>query len=143
MFNALGCDLWCTDFAPLMIDQAKIKLPRARFFLHDLREPLPAELNRRFDVIVSAYVFHHFELDHKVNICRDLIDQHLNPSGRLIIADLSFPTFADKEKFKLTIRDWEEEFYWYADESLAALKFAGMNVEYVQVSPCAGVYRIW
>jgi hypothetical protein len=35
---------------------------------------------------------------------------------------------------------WEDEFYWLADESMAALKKAGMNVTYQQISPCAGIY---
>jgi len=60
---ALGCDLWCTDFSAPMLEKARQKLSAAYFFLHDLRDDLPIEINLPFDRIVSAYVFHHFELD--------------------------------------------------------------------------------
>jgi len=51
---ALGCDLWCIDFSTPMLDKARKKLPTAHFILHDLRLPLPRDLPRLFDRIVSA-----------------------------------------------------------------------------------------
>ncbi len=145
LFDQLGCELWCTDFAPLMLEKARQKLPEAHFALHDLRAEwpsAPSEFDRRFDGIVSAYVFHHFELEKKVSLCRELVNQRLAPGGRLVIGDLSFPSLAAKEAFSHNIPDWEEECYWLADESIAALRNAGLQVEYRQISGCAGVYRI-
>ena len=147
LFDRLGCELTCTDFSPFMLEKARAKLPHAHFALHDLRTllndtPQPTELAGRFDRIVSAYVFHHFELEKKVRMCQTLMAEHLVPGGKLVIADLSFPSFAAKETFKLQFADWEEEFYWFADESLFALKAAGLNVTYIQISACAGVYTI-
>jgi putative AdoMet-dependent methyltransferase len=141
-FSDLGCNLWCTDFSEPMLDKARAKLPGARFFHHDLRAEWPSGLDRRFDRIVSGYVFHHFDLEKKVSLCRELVAQRLVPGGKLVIADLSFPSQSAKEIFSREIPDWEEEFYWLADESLAALKIAGLSVTYEQVSPCAGVYLI-
>lgn len=151
LFDQQGCELTCTDFSERMLDKARAKLPRAHFALHDLRDLLnepshpsgAAGLAGRFERIVSAYVFHHFELDAKVKMCQRLLAGHLAQGGRLIIADLSFATFAEKETFKLQFDDWEEEFYWFADEAVAALKAAGLKVSYRQVSPCAGVYTIY
>lgn len=142
LFDKLGCDLWCTDFAPLMLEKARQKLPEAHFALHDLRAEWPAEFDRRFDGIVSAYVFHHFELEIKVSLCQQLVHERLNPGGRLVIGDISFPSLAAKETFSRNIPDWEEEVYWLADESVAALQKAGLKVEYRQISGCAGVYLI-
>jgi putative AdoMet-dependent methyltransferase len=145
LFDQLGCDLWCTDFAPLMLEKARQKLPQAHFALHNLRAAwpsVPSEFDRRFDGIVSAYVFHHFELEKKVSLCRELVSQRLVPGGRLVIGDLSFPSLAAKETFSQKILDWEEECYWLADESIAALRKAGLRVEYRQISSCAGVYQI-
>jgi putative AdoMet-dependent methyltransferase len=139
-FSDLGCNLWCTDFSEPMLVKAGLKLPQAHFVLHDLRASWPAELNLRFDRIVSGYVFHHFELEKKVSLCRDLVAQRLVPSGRLVIADLSFPSQSMLDEFKKGIDDWEEEFYWLADESVQALGDAGLNASYEQVSYCAGVY---
>jgi len=47
-------------------------------------------LNRRFNRIVSAYVFHHFELGEKVRIIELLVREHLKAGGNWIIADIAF-----------------------------------------------------
>jgi putative AdoMet-dependent methyltransferase len=141
-FAQLGCRVWCTDFSEPMLAKTRHKLPHAHFVLHDLRAPWPAELDLRFDRIVSGYVFHHFELEKKVSLCRELVAQRLTPHGRLVIADVSFPTTHSLNEFKKGFEDWEEEFYWLADVSVQALGAAGLNLSYEQVSPCAGVYQI-
>lgn len=142
-FVERGCDVWCTDFSQAMLDKARQKLPAARFMLHELRSEWPPELRRRFDRIVSAYVFHHFEADRKFDLLRDLAVQHLMPEGKLIIADLSFPDVEAMRGFAQSVGDrWEQEPYWLADESVRGLEESGLLVEYRQVSGCAGVYCI-
>ena len=142
LFTRLGCDLWCTDFSEPMLAKARLKLPTAHFILHDLQAPLPPELDRSFDRIVSAYVFHHFELDGKVRILHELLP-HLVPNGRMVIADIAFPDAEAMEKVRLVAgKDWEDEFYWIATESTIALEKVGFKVEYVQVSSCAGVFTL-
>jgi len=139
-FVQSGCDLWCTDFSATMVEKARQKLPAAHFILHDLRLPLPPELTGPFDRIVSAYVFHHFELDEKVRILCDLLP-HLAPGGRIVLGDIAFPNRATLEQIKAEAGDeWEEEFYWLAAESLSAMDKAGILAEYIQVSSCAGVF---
>jgi putative AdoMet-dependent methyltransferase len=124
-----------------MLAKAHQKLPEAHFFLHDLHTELPPELNCRFDRIVSAYVFHHFPLDEKIRILRSLATCHLSPTGRIVIGDIAFPNIAALEQVKAEARDeWEDEFYWLAEEALAALRESGLQVEYTQVSSCAGVF---
>ena len=141
-FSELGCQVWCTDFSAPMLAKARQKLPAARLFLHDLRGAWPGGLNCTFDRIVSAYVFHHFELDEKIRIIRSIIPERLIPGGRLIIGDIAFPNLAALERVKSGVGDeWEDEFYWLADESLAALAKAGLRAEYSQVSICAGVFH--
>ena len=125
-----------------MLEKARQKLPQAHFALHDLRTDWPPEFDLRFDGIVSAYVFHHFELEKKVSLCRELVSQRLVRGGRLVIGDLSFPSLAAKETFSRKIPDWEEECYWLADESVVALQKADLKVAYRQISACAGVYHI-
>ncbi len=140
-FAGLGCELWCTDFSEPMLAKARLKLPQAHFLRHDLRDAWPMELDRRFDRIVSAYVFHHFELGEKVALCRHLVERRLTPGGRLLIADISFPDAQAMGSFARSVGDrWEQEPYWLADESLQALHEAGLRADYTQVSPCAGVY---
>jgi putative AdoMet-dependent methyltransferase len=142
-FAEHNCELWCTDFSKPMLEKAREKLPEAHFLRHDLRTKWPPELDRRFDRIVSAYVFHHFDLNGKVNLCKDLVNRYLAPNGRLVVADLSFKDQNAMDAFARSVGDlWEAEPYWLVDESLPALKNANLKVNYVQVSGCAGVYSI-
>jgi putative AdoMet-dependent methyltransferase len=142
-FAERGCDIWCTDFSEAMLSKAREKLPQAHFFQHDLRRPWPAELDRRFDRIVSAYVFHHFDTGEKIKLCRTLVAERLTPGGRLVVGDLSFGNEASMRAFARSVGElWEQEPYWLADECLPALKAAALSVSYTQVSACAGVYSV-
>jgi putative AdoMet-dependent methyltransferase len=142
-FAKQKCDLWCTDFSEEMLKKARGKLPQAHFALFDLRTNWPPELNRHFDRIVSAYVFHHFELPVKVHLCKKLVSEHLNENGKLIIADISFPDAKTMKEYAKSVGNlWEEELYWAADEAIQAVENAGLNVMYQQISPCAGVYLV-
>ena len=141
-FARLGCSLWCTDFSEPMLAIARQKIPSAHFYLHDLHNPLPAELKHPFDRIVSAYVFHHFDLDEKIRILVQLLP-HLAPAGWIILGDIAFPDTARLEKVKTAAgREWEDEFYWIVGESTPTLEKSGFKVEYIQVSPCAGVFLL-
>ena len=141
-FAALGCELWCTDFSFAMLEKTRAKLPEAHFVTADLRGEWPAELAGRFDRIVSAYVFHHFALDEKIHLIKSLVTRHLSPHGRLVIGDISFQNRDDLDSVKAaTGNEWEDEFYWLADESLSALKRAGLQADYRQISFCAGVFK--
>jgi hypothetical protein len=126
-----------------MLAKARLKLPKAALFQADLRGDWPPALNRRFDRIVSAYVFHHFELGEKIQIIEPLIHQHLALHGRLVIADIAFPNRAALENIKRAAgEEWEDEFYWLADEIIPALQNAGLKPRFQQVSSCAGVFEI-
>lgn len=141
-FARAGCEVWCTDFSEPMLDKARQKIPAAHFGLHDLRTPLPLEFQRPFDRIVSAYVFHHFELDEKVRILRGLL-AYLAPGGQLLLGDIAFPDQSALEQVKTEVGDdWDDEYYWLADESLSALEQARMKVCYQQISVCAGIFVI-
>jgi len=140
-FATLGCKLWCTDFSAAMLEKARSKLPAAHFIRHDLRVPWPPELDRRFDRVVSAYVFHHFGLDEKIRLVKSLLDEHLLPGGRLVIADIAFPDEAALDGVRRAAGEaWEEEPYWIASQALPALEQAGLRLAYRQVSSCAGVF---
>ena len=139
-FARLGCELWCTDFSAPMLAQTSQKLPNAHILLHDLRTDLPVEWKRPFDRIVSAYVFHHFELDEKVRILRYLLPR-LAPGGCMVIGDIAFQNQAAQDKVKAEAGEaWEDEFYWLVDQSRQALKKAGLRVSYHQISSCAGIF---
>jgi len=139
-FVALGCILWGTDFSQAMLEQAQHKLPQARFLLVDVRHGWPPELPPIYERIVSAYVFHHFDLAEKVQLLVELA-VHLAPQGRLVIADIAFPDRNSMENYRRMIGEaWEDEFYWLADESITALGSAGLRAAFTPVSDCAGVF---
>jgi putative AdoMet-dependent methyltransferase len=143
MFASLGCELWCTDFSTEMIERARAKIPSARFFLHDLRQPFPPSLLPRFDRIVSAYVFHHFSLSEKISIIEHLMRDLLAPAGLLLIADISFPTRQAFDTCQQSTGDqWDDEPYWIATEALPALAAIHTDAAYLQISACAGIYQI-
>lgn len=141
-FARRGCQLWCTDFSPAMLEQARRKLPGAHFLLHDLRHPLPQDWSGPFDSLVSAYVFHHFQLEEKVRILRELVGR-LAPGGSIQVGDIAFPDAAAMDAVRQRVgEEWEQEYYWLADESVAALENAGFKVEYGQVSACAAIFSL-
>jgi putative AdoMet-dependent methyltransferase len=143
LFETLGCDLWGTDFSVNMLAIAHAKLPFLHPVLADLHDlAWPQTLNRRFDRIVSAYVWHEFDLDEKLGLLRRLIDRHLVSQGRVVIADISYPDVIRRNQARA---DWgrlwsETEYYWAADETIAACHSIGLGCSYQQVSRCAGVF---
>ena len=139
-FVKAGCRVWGTDFSSEMLVIARKKLPQVTFLESDLARGWPQGLEGEFDLVVSAYVFHHFKLEDKLRLVKEILG-HIKENGRLIIGDLSF---ADAEKKELVRRQnedaWDEEYFWMADNDLPALRQAGLQVKYQQVSDCAGVY---
>jgi putative AdoMet-dependent methyltransferase len=141
-FQRAGCHLWCTDFSMPMLMSARLRLPEAHLLLHNLLTPLPLDPTHRFERIVSAYVFHHFELRDKVHILLGLRG-HLAHGGSIVIGDIAFPNEENRDRIREAAKgEWEEEYYWLGDESLAALKEAGLAACYQPVSACAGVFQI-
>ncbi len=143
-FAMLGCHIWGIDFSGEMLARARERLERAVLVRADLLEDWPAEVERRFERIVSAYVLHEFKLSEKVTLLRRLTEQHLAAGGRIVIGDVAFPTVAARE---LARRKWEtlwdeQEYYWAADVAAEALMSVGLRVTYEQISSCAGVFVI-
>ena len=143
-FAELGCDLWGIDFSAGMLAKARERLPHARLVQADLLGEWPEELERRFDRIVSAYVFHEFPLATKVRLIHRLVRGHLADGGYIIIGDISFETHAARESAHERWLDrWdEEEDYWAANEAIEALRYLRLKATYMQISICAGVLVI-
>jgi len=122
-FAKRGCELWCTDFSESMLEKAAKNYPKPASYVTTCVLIGRLKLDRHFDRIVSAYVFHHFDLGGKVNLCKELVARRLAPGGRLIIADLSFQNQKEMDAFAVAVGDlWEVEPYWLVEESLPALE---------------------
>lgn len=141
-FANANSHVWCTDFSPAMLEMAKVKIPGASFAVYDLLGPYPAIMPAGFDRIVSAYTFHHFQIEKKVDIIKELFS-HLRPGGSITIGDISFPDSASLETARRKYKeDWDEEYYWIADSDARAIQIPGTEVKYRQVSDFLGVYLL-
>jgi putative AdoMet-dependent methyltransferase len=142
-FEQLGCNLWCTDYSSKMLEKARIRLPQAQMAVHDLRQPWLPAWQQHFDRIVSAYVFHHFEDQVKIDLLHSFAIERLTPDGIMVIADISFTTNEEwASALQIAGDEWNEELYWVADRILPPLRSRSLAVTYQQVSYCAGVYCI-
>jgi putative AdoMet-dependent methyltransferase len=140
-FLALGCEVWGLDFSPAMLAQARAKVPQVKLIQANLLTPedWPAELDRRFDRIVSTYVFHEFGLETKVGLLDRLARRHLAPGGRIVIGDIAFASVQARTDAGADHWD-EDEHYWAADETMAACGEGRFQINYTQVSRCGGVF---
>jgi putative AdoMet-dependent methyltransferase len=143
-FVAQDCAVWGIDFSAEMVAQAQIKVPQATFVQTDILGLWPDAVNRKFDAIIAAYVLHEFDGATKVKFIQRLIQKHLQPEGRIVIGDIAFATSEAREQAHQQLKNqWDEnEYYWAADETLTLLKHEELEVEYIQVSWCGGVFVI-
>lgn len=143
-FAELGCNIWGVDFSSTMLARAAGKVPRAVLVQASLTDPWPAELQHRFDRIVSAYALHELDLDSKIRLVRGLAECHLAPDGWMVIGDIAFSTSESREKaHQQLVGSWDDdEFYWAADEMIQACKGTGLRIIYRQISSCGGVFVV-
>ena len=139
---ARGCNVSSLDFSPRMLAIAREKAPEANFLQADLSGEWPDEIeNLEYDRIVSTYVFHEFEFPVKIRLLEHAICL-LKEDGLVVVGDISFPNIRSREEMRARSPDtWDEEDYWLG-EDLPALRAAGLQVEYKQISSCGGVWVI-
>jgi ubiquinone/menaquinone biosynthesis C-methylase UbiE len=65
-FITKGYQVWALDFSEEMLSKAKSKLPEVHLIRCNLMDEFPKELPHDCDRIVSAYIFHEFELSKKL-----------------------------------------------------------------------------
>jgi putative AdoMet-dependent methyltransferase len=141
-FVNAGCEVWGLDFSAEMLTQTQAKLPQAKLVQANLLGDWTRELQLPFDRVVSAYVFHEFELETKMRLLRQITSECLSPDGSILVADIAFPSV----DLRITASQqwangWDtDEFYWAADESVLACKQVGLQATYEQVSSCGGVF---
>jgi putative AdoMet-dependent methyltransferase len=141
-FASLGCEVWGIDISTEMLTIAEARIPGAHLTRGDIAAGWPSDFPERFERIVSAYVFHHFDLDAKVELLTQLVRGHCSPGGRVVVGDIAFSTKGSLSKAR---RECERlmdpaEYYWIADEAIAACERAGLRARYEQVSVFAGVF---
>ncbi len=129
------------DFSQKMLEIAKERVKNGVFYKHRIDEGMPIELkNKRYDYIISTYVMHHFTFNKKIEIIKELFN-HLLPSGKILIGDVSFLTCDELEKCRMKYQNvWDhDEIYLVYDEIKEILDKEKINHRYKQISYCGGV----
>ena len=142
---AAGARICGLDFSAAMLEKAKAAMPDGEFHLFDFNSGLPQELKRRsFDYIISAYAFHHLDEGGKASFLRSLAG-NLKPGGKIIIADVAFNTAGELAACRERSGDkWDDaEIYMVAETLLPLLQNSGLNVQYRQISGCAGILILY
>lgn len=125
-----------------MLKKAQQKIPPAVLAKANLKDELPASFQRKFDGIVSAYAFHHLPLEMKGKVVKYLLDRHLQPGGRLVIGDIAFLNVADEARTRASLgSDWEQEYYWIADQTTSAFTPLKIIVTFLLITPFSGVFE--
>jgi putative AdoMet-dependent methyltransferase len=141
LFSNLGCEIWGLDFSAEMLAIAQKKLPKANLYRAYIQSDWPPLFERKFDLIVSAYTFHHFPLNEKFRLIRKLLKKNLEPGGKLIIGDIAFPNAKARDAMRQKMGgEWEEEYYWLADEVKVYFPRLNISIRFIQISSCAGVF---
>jgi len=136
-----GCDVWGVDFSVEMLAQTQVKLPQAHLIHADLLGDWTRQLRPPYERVVSAYVFHEFELETKIKLLQQIFSECLFESGFIVIADIAFPSVELRAAASQYWQLWgEDEFYWAADEAIVECEQAGIDSEYMQISSCGGIF---
>jgi putative AdoMet-dependent methyltransferase len=142
-FLDFDCEIWGLDYSKKMLEKAEEKMPSCRFIQLDIRSEWPPGLTG-FDRVVSAYALHHLNLEGKIEVIQRMLSDLITDSGRLVIGDVSYPTFAARAEARRELLDvWDDsEYYWAADVIKNMMGGQGAHIVYEQISSCAGVYLI-
>jgi putative AdoMet-dependent methyltransferase len=131
-FLDAGCEVWGCDFSGEMLARAHASWPQMNLRQTDLLGEWPPELRQPFDRVVAAYVLHHFDLATKMNLLRRVAAHAIAVEGRILVADVAFPTAAVRSAAALR---WAE--MWDVNEHYMA---ADLQATYRQISSCAGIF---
>ncbi|NLM97377.1 MAG: class I SAM-dependent methyltransferase [Halanaerobiaceae bacterium] len=140
-----GAQIYGIDFSKKMLEIAEKKMPGGIFYLHDFRYGLPEELNEeKFDYIVSSYAIHHINLDEKIELIKELKNR-LKEKGKIIIADVAFETEEKLDECRQNSGElWDDdEFYIVLEDIKDRIAELNLEMEYTQISFCAGVLVIF
>ena len=136
-----GIDVYGQDFSTEMVRIAKEKMPNAKLFCKDFSNGVAQELkNTKYDAIIATYSLHHLMDNEKVIFINELLEL-LCDEGIIYIGDVAFNTANELEKCRTDSGDeWDdEEFYFVYEE----LKKHYNNSEFIKISHCAGVIKIY
>jgi len=135
-----GCNVYGLDFSTEMLAQTQAKLPQVNLVQANLLGDWTKELQTPFDRVVSAYVFHEFDLETKIRLLQQISSYCLSTSGFILVADIAFPDIVIRTAASQHWQWDEDEYYWAADEAITTCEQVGLQVAYEQISSCGGIF---
>lgn len=82
-----------------MIELARKRFPKGRFFQHDILKGLPDKIsNESFDYIIINYLFMHFSFRTSLDLIH-LMLKKMNKLGKILVGDLLFMNPQAKQEF--------------------------------------------
>ena len=138
------CKVWGVDNSAQALSLARKRLPSVAFVQANLRRGVPAGLPQQYDRIVSAFALHHLDFATRLELLLELVEKHLAPRGRLLIAGISVGDASARTQARRHWREQgvEETRIWVADETLMALEVSEHPAAYEQITPLGGIYML-
>lgn len=94
------------DVSTQMLEIAKEKFPKGRFFHHDILKGLPQVIaSDSFDYIIINYLFMHFSFRTAIDLIHTLL-KRLNKHGKILIGDLLFLNPQARQEFFYQHQDY-------------------------------------
>ena len=147
MFSALGCELWCTDFSSEMLARARSRSLPPTFSCTTCASPCHLTYCAALTASFQPMCFIILSWKKRSRSVERIVCDLLAPAGRLVIADISFPTQQALQIVRQSAgNQWEDEPYWIAAEAMPALGAicagdGGMVVSYQQARSARGSTR--
>lgn len=137
-------DCYGIDFSSEMLKIASSRFSASQLINFNISDGVPKEIEEStFDVILSAYVLHHFSYEEKIKII-DNYFQLLNETGVFIVADIVFDSIEQMNSVKQKVKNrWdseEENGYIIKDSFQEDLNRLGCNYKYIKSSYCSGIF---
>ena len=143
-FDTMDC--YGIDFSTEMLEIAASRFSNSQLINFNISDGVPKEIvESTFDVILSAYVLHHFSNEEKIKII-DNYFQLLSETGVFIVADIVFDSIEQMNSVKQKVKNrWdseEENGYIIKDSFQEDLNRLGCNYKYIKSSYCSGIFIV-
>lgn len=133
-------ELFGVDNCESMLEIARLRVPEAHLYNHNLKKGLPEDLkDERFDFIVVSYFFMHFD-EEFVLFFINLFREHLAPFGKLFIGDVMFYNETNKMLyFKDHPNDDDPELNFHVYENIINRIDDNYDLSYMEINQYTGL----
>lgn len=133
-----GLKIVGVDLSRKMIEEAKLKMPNAKFLHSEFMASL--DYLQTYDFIIFNYSIHHIPYLKQYDLLLKL-KQHLRDGGMIILGDVMTETSFEMEKLSLVYKDiWDDEEFYPTYEQYTESKLTNhYHITCEIVSHCGGI----